>query len=278
MRNRSFPVRILGWLAGVSLCLAATAAWAQPPDLGLPGAEGRTTPGFPSALWASWGRAIASRNSKPALPRRGPIDRPSCSSWQPCRPGPIPTRSPSGQADGYPRGSRSIRPQRFVNIGKFQTVGAPRSNTMRMRFRDSSWRRTPGGSNGSLPIQLVPGVKPETVKIEGKVNMQLAMPKVARSRRIIPFRPRCGPTSKRWPSQHPRSDGNCTPAASSGSIVCEFASEGPPCRPSSGAAPSSGAGKVRAGGYQPGQSGRTGRDHVPRRGWRNRLAAVHQCL
>ena len=149
----SFPARILGWLAGVLLCLVATAVWAQPPDFGLPLGGGRQG-GF-------WGRREGRvPNSMPALPPRGPIARPSCSLWPPCRREPIPIRSRRRRADRWRTTITVDQSPTFPSSASFKTVGLPKIEHDEVAFPGLVLESHSGTVKWVARIQFAAGVKP----------------------------------------------------------------------------------------------------------------------
>lgn len=174
MRNHSFPVQILGWLIGVSFCLTATVVWAQPPELGLPlggvqdsagfplGAgegvlgEGNRAPKFEAGFTAPGPDHVAQLFIVATLP-------PGVHTYSITQPpgGPLPTRIKVFPSQDVPF------------LGKFQSVGLPQIERDEDAFPGLALESHSGTVKWVAPIQLASGVKPETVKIEGKINVQL---------------------------------------------------------------------------------------------------------
>ena len=163
MRIHSLPARIFGWLARVSLCLVATAVWAQPADLGLPlgGSqgvlgEGNRVPKFDAGFTAPGPDRSAQLFVVATLP-----------------PG-VHTYSIT-QAPGGPRRT-TIAIDKSADvpvIGEFKTVGIPQIERDEVAFPGLLLESHTGTVKWVAPIQFAAGVRPETVKLQGNVKMQL---------------------------------------------------------------------------------------------------------
>ncbi len=174
MRDRSFPVRSVGVLTGVLLWLTVGTVSAQPPDPAPPSVGGAGgTAANSGVARESWARAIEHRSSRPGLRHRGPMARPSCLSWPPCRRALIRIRSRNSRAGRYGRRSRSNRATEVPTIGTFQAVDAPRIERDEDAFPGLDLEIHTGKVKWVAQVQLATGVKPEAVKIDGKVNVQL---------------------------------------------------------------------------------------------------------
>ena len=174
MRNRNFPVRILGWLTGVSLCLAAAAVWAQTPDLGLPTAGGENNPGFlsgPDEGVLGQGSRIPKLDAGFTAP--GPDQLAQLF---------IVATLPSG-ANTYsttqrPGGPVTTQMKVVLSsdvpiVGDFQSVEPPQIKHFEDAYPGLPLEEHSGTVKWVAPIRLAAGIKPERVKIEGKVYMQL---------------------------------------------------------------------------------------------------------
>ena len=126
MQNRNFPVRVFGWLIGVFdvPCRRGGLGAATGFGVALGWGAGQCWVSVGCRVRGFWERAIVSRDSTPALPRRAPIDRLSCSFPQPCRRVRIPIPSRSRQA-GRGRPIIKIDPSSDVSIGEFRSVEPP---------------------------------------------------------------------------------------------------------------------------------------------------------
>lgn len=174
MRYRNFPIQILGWLTGILFCLAATVVWAQPPNSGLPLGGGQDNAGFP--LGAEGG-VLGEGNRVPkfetGFTTPGP-DRAAQLFIVATLPPGSHTYSLT-QAPGGPLPTRiNVETSKeIVAIGKFQSVGLPQIERHEDAFPGLVLESHSGTVKWVAPIQLAPGVMPETVKIEGKVRVQL---------------------------------------------------------------------------------------------------------
>ena len=190
MRNRSFPVRILGWLTGVSLCLAATAVWAQPPDLGLPLGGGQDNAGF--LLGAERGGSGGGRSGSEIRCRLyhagarslgpvvhfGNLAAPGSHTYS--------ITQPPGGPRPHDHQDRSLgRCPRDRQVS--DASGLPRSNTMRMPFPDLPLESHSGTVKWVAPIQFAPGVRARDGQDPGKVNVQLCDAKGCVQPKDYPF-------------------------------------------------------------------------------------------
>lgn len=172
MRNRSFPLRIIGWLTEVSLCLVATTAWAQQ-DLALPPGEGLGNSAVPLAseqgklgegdrglkLDAGFTAPDANGSAQIFIQATIPPETHIYSLTQPAG-GPLPAKI-------------KISPSADVStIGTFQPVEKPKVERNE-DYGDVPLESHSGSVKWVAPIQFARGVRPETVKIEGKVFAQL---------------------------------------------------------------------------------------------------------
>ena len=163
MRNHRFPARILGWLARVLLCFVATAVGAQPTDFGLPLGggegvlgEGSRVPKFDAGFTAPGPDRTAQLFIVATLP-----------------PG-VHTYSIT-QAPGGPRRTTiTVDKSPDVSmIGEFKTVGLPKIEHDEVAFPGLVLESHSGTVKWVAPIQFAAGVRPEAVKVQGNVKMQL---------------------------------------------------------------------------------------------------------
>ena len=245
----------------------------QPPDLGLPLGGGQATPGF---RWLPakgfWGKATGYRNSRPGLPRPEPTARPSCSSRPPCRRVLIPIRSRSRRADRWHEDQgradgRGARDRQVSNASN-----ARRSSTTRMPFPDCLGETLRHGEMGRAD-PVCPGVKPEAVKIEGKVNVQLCDAKGCVQPKDYPFSAALRPDVQWWPLRRHRPQGNAR-SARPGVASAEVPPASPSRRPAWPRQPRRDHGSPGTA-VEPSAAERQARAVTS--GWRDRLAAVHQC-
>ncbi len=199
MRNRSFPVRILGWLTGVSLCLAAVAVWAQPPDLGLPWAGDRTTPGFrsgPDEGVLGEGDRVPKLDAgftAPGPDRIGPV----------VHFGNLAVRGP--YLLDHAAAGRTARTQIKVDPSsrrsrhrRFQTVEPPQIEHDEDAFPGLPLEAHSGTVKWVAPIQLAAGVKPESGQDRRQgLHAVVRCQRLRAAEGLSRFRPRCGPTCKR---------------------------------------------------------------------------------
>jgi thiol:disulfide interchange protein DsbD len=185
MENRSFPVRILAWWAGLSLCLAAIAAGAQLPDLGLP-TDGDSA-GFPFGAGGVLGEGDRVPRFEAGFTAPGPDGSAQLFIVASLPPG-VNTYSTT-QRPGGPHATRiEVSTTTDVpKIGTFRSLELPR-----IKYVEDVWPGLPleehfGSVKWVAPIQLAAGVKPETVKIEGKVNVQLCDAKGCVPSKNYPF-------------------------------------------------------------------------------------------
>ncbi|MGA2253972.1 MAG: cytochrome c biogenesis protein CcdA, partial [Thermoguttaceae bacterium] len=187
MRNRNFPVRILGGLIGASMCLVA-AVWAQPPDLGLPLGGGQDGTGF--QLGPSEG-ALGEGDRVPKLDA-GFTAPGSDHSAQLFISATLPPGSHTysiTQPSGGPRPTTiKINPSTDMHvIGEVRSVVPPQIEHDEDAFPGLRLETHSGTVKWVATIQFAPGVRPETIKIQGNANMQLCDAKGCVQPKDYPF-------------------------------------------------------------------------------------------
>ena len=177
MRNCRFFPKFLACLLGTCLGLSALVATAQLPDLPLPNAGGQV----PGLSFSSNGDVLGQGNRVPKL--EAGFTTPDADHAAQLF---IVATMPSG-AHTYsitqkhtPDGLGPIRTEirlgslpQGVTIGGFQIVGSPQIKRDNDAFPDLDLEEQAGTVKWFAPIQLAPDAKPESLKIEGKVLMQL---------------------------------------------------------------------------------------------------------
>ncbi|MGO9111756.1 MAG: cytochrome c biogenesis protein CcdA [Thermoguttaceae bacterium] len=188
MRNCDSPMRILGWLAEVALCLAATVVWAQQQDLGLPLGAGQDSAGV--SLGAGDG-VLGEGDRVPKLEAGFTVpgfDRSAQLFIVAALPRGAHTYSITQTPGGPLRTEIKVKSSEGVfTVGKFQTVGSPEIERDEEAFPGIVLESHTGTVKWVAPIQLARGVKPETLKIDGSVNMQLCDAKGCAQPKDYPF-------------------------------------------------------------------------------------------
>jgi suppressor for copper-sensitivity B len=188
MQERRFLVRVLGCWIGVSLCLAAGAAQAQPPDIGLPSSGGANNVGLP---FAASEEVLGEGDRAPKVEAGFTAPAPDHSAQLF-----ISATLPAGahtysitQPPGGPLATKiTIEPSTDApSIGKFQTVGLPQIEHDEDAFPGLALESHSGTVKWVAAIRLAPGARPEAVKIQGKVNMQLCDAKGCVQPKDYPF-------------------------------------------------------------------------------------------
>lgn len=172
-RVRFFQIMQFGWLMGLALCLSTMAAWAQAPDFGLPSPGGENA-GFPfGGSEGVLGEGDRAAKFEAGFTTPGP-DRaaqlfiiatlpPGAHTYSITQPhgGPLATKI------------KVSPPQGVLTIGAFQSVKPPRIEHDEDAFPGLPLETHTGTVKWVAPVQFADDAKPETLKIEGKVNVQL---------------------------------------------------------------------------------------------------------
>ncbi len=178
MQSCSFRVRFskivqCGWLTGLALGLSTMAGWAQAPDFGLPSPGGGNA-GFPfggSEGVLGEGDRAAKFDAGFTAPGTDHTAQlfiiatlpPGAHTYSITQPhgGPLATKI------------KVNPPQGALTIGAFQSVKPPRIEHDEEAFPGLPLETHTGTVKWVAPIQLAADANPETLKIEGKVNVQL---------------------------------------------------------------------------------------------------------
>ncbi len=174
MRDRSFPVRSVGVLTGVLLWLTVGTVSAQPPDPAPPSVGGAG--GTAANSGASQG--VLGEGDRAPKFEAGFTTPGSDGSAQLFIVATLPpgahTYSITQLPGGPLRTKIKVKPSTEVpTIGTFQAVDAPRIERDEDAFPGLDLEIHTGKVKWVAQVQLATGVKPEAVKIDGKVNVQL---------------------------------------------------------------------------------------------------------
>jgi len=173
MQNRNLPGRVLGLLIEAFVCLAVATVSAQPPDLGLLPGGGQDGAGFqlgPSGgvlgegdraprLDAGFTAPGSDRSAQLFIAATLPTGSHTYSITQPPG-GPLPTVV-------------KVAPSSDFAVGGFHSVAPPKIEHDDDAFPGLPLESHSGTVKWVATIRFAEGVRPETVKIQGKVNMQL---------------------------------------------------------------------------------------------------------